>query len=188
MSWSGACRSAAATSERVGRWDPHLRWLYVLLLLASGYVVLDALLPTRVLSSRVVDAEELKVNVSSRRSAHANYVYWTVVSLDNGISFQTQNGASGFPIGSGIQVEVTRIRERVVRYQPPGNGRYGWNEVEAANKEFLAFPALAAVLSLLLLLPWWSMENRWLLNGLLILVLGAWLLTMVGTSVMTAFS
>lgn len=64
-----------------------------------------------------------------------------MVTLDNSLSFQTENGASDFPIGGSMSVEVPRLGKNVVRYQPPNHGRYGWGEVEAANKEFLAFPA-----------------------------------------------
>lgn len=173
------------------RWQRHLYWVYVILLITSAYVLTDAMLPTQVLSAHVQEANEMTVNVSSRSPRHyrtpPTYTHWSLVKLDNGIAFQTENGASAFPIGETMELEVTRLSRNVVRYKPPNNGRYGWNEVESANKEFLAFPALVAGLALLLLAPWWSLENRWLLHGLMGLVLVAWLLTLIGTGVMKSF-
>lgn len=159
-----------------------------MLLIASGYVLIDALLPLRTIAARIVEANEMSVNLSRKHDARPTYTHWTAVELDNGIAFQTENGASAFPIGERMEVEVSRLRSCVVRYKPPNNGRFGWNEVESANEEFLAFPALIAGLALLLLMPWWSLENRWLMHGLMGLVLVAWLLTLIGTGVITAFS
>ncbi len=166
------------------RWQRHLYGVYALLLIASGYVLIDALLPLRTISARIEEAHEMSVNVSSEYDTHANYSYWTLVKLDNGVTFQTENGASEFPTGGTMDVEVTALRNEVVRYKPPNNGRSGWYEVEGANREYLAFPAAVVILALLLLIPWWSLENRWLLHGIMVLVLVAWLLTLLGTGVM----
>lgn len=149
--------------------------------------MVDAFLPLRTLSARVQQAYEMRVNISSKNDPRPTYAYWTLVKLDNGMTFQTENRAAAFLIGETMDIQVTGMRSSVVRYKPPNNGRYGWNEVEGANKEFLAFPALVAGLALLLLIPWWSLENRWLLHVLIGLVLVAWLLTLLGTGGMRSF-
>jgi hypothetical protein len=197
MSTALSKRAPEEGIDRIGpahwtvRWQRHLYWVYAMLLIASGYVLTDAMLPTQVLSARVQEASEMTVNLSSRSRRHyrtrPTYTHWSLVKLDNGIAFQTENGASAFPIGGTMEVEVTALAKNVVRYKLPNYERFGWNEVEGANKEFLAFPVLVAGLALLLLAPWWSLENRWLMHGLMILVLVAWLLTLIGTGVMKAF-
>ena len=155
-----------------------------MLFFTSSYVLIDALLPLRTFTARIEEAHETSVNVSSEYDARAIYSYWTVVKLDNGVTFQTENGEADFPSGETMEVEVTALRNEVVRYKPPNNGRFGWNEVEGANKEYLAFPAAVATLALLLLIPGWSLENRWLMHGLVVLILVAWMLTLLGTGVM----
>lgn len=183
-----AAPATAGADYWFAHWNGRLRWLYLLLLLLSIYVIADTLLPTRKLTLRIEDASEIRVRNGSRRGTQGTHGLWAVVSLEKGIRFQTENGASAFPIGDRMDVEVTPMGHNVVRYFPPHNGRYGWAELAGANKEYLAFPVLVAGLTLLLFIPRWSLWNRLMLNGLVVVALAAWLITLIGTGVLKTFN
>ena len=168
------------------RWTKSLYAVYVLLLIASTYVIVDALLPTQIVSSQVEATSELEVNTSGRRNRAQTH--WTLVTLRNGIRFQTENRARDFPNGDTVDVEVTSFRNEVLSFKlRKAIGQY-WRQVEGANKEYLAFPASICLCSLLLLLPFWSEEKRMLLTAILGVMLVAWTLTLIGTGGMKSFN
>jgi hypothetical protein len=153
--------------------------VYLLLMLVSGLVLADAYRPPERVMSTVVDTDQVELNNSTKRTRIITY--WTVVTLANGARVQVQSTADVYALGDTLEVERTALLGEVLRYRHLRSVYPGWNEIALRDREYDAFPALVLCCCFLLLLPVREEQYRWVLHGLLMLLLFSWLLTMLGT-------
>lgn len=168
-------------------WSRRLSGLYVLLSALSAFILIDRSLPLRSAACAVSNATEMRVNISGSSTSRKVYTHWTLVTLKNGMRFQTEASAGLFPRGDTVDVEMTRFRKEVVRYRNRIGRTIDWNEVEGSKPEYLLYAAGTIVCGLLLLWPGWRVETRWLMNAILAILLVAWMVTLFGTGMMKSF-
>jgi hypothetical protein len=162
-------------------WSKRYIPLYLVLAAFAGYTVLDLCLSPVISTSTITEINAHRENYSSRRSpVHRT---WLVVHLADGITFQMRGGFRS-EVGDTLEVESTPLRHTVLSYRTSSMGRI---QLAGRYDENNLFPLLVLIVSLLLLLPVRSAEYRWALHGALLLLGGAWVITMIGTEGLTLF-
>ncbi len=161
-----------------------LGWVYLVLMIAMAMVITDRhLLPDMAIST-ITAAEQTKVE--TRSGGHTTITYWTVVDLSDGTRFQTQAVAGVFPIGDTLEVRQSALFGHTTAYRNLRRGG-SWVVLEASEEGFEGFPYLVLACCLLLLMPWWSEDNRLFLMGVLGVTAVAWIIMMLGTGGLLLF-
>lgn len=164
--------------------DP-LRWLYPVLIAGMLIILLDRHLPPERNGTRVLKAEQYAVNVSSgHRSRPPSFANWVLVTLEDGTRFQTERTAYEFPKGSELVIEKSALFDQVMRYRMPAVDGDRWSVPEQESEDYRPIPYLILVMSLLLLLPWWSLEYRYIGKGLLLVMVLSWTFILIGTGIL----
>lgn len=154
--------------------------IYGLVIAAAVIVILDTYLPPTRSASVVVDVSEFGSFVGGR-GGKGHMMYWSSIDLSNGKSIWTQRTAKNFTVGDTMDLDLSAVLRKVVRYRGPGTAIRPWYETEGMNKDFRPFPFAVVLFALLLFFPGWSGESRMLLRGVLGVTLIAWLITMAAT-------
>lgn len=168
-------------------WSKWHWWLYVLMILASASALGDAYLPPVRVDSTIQRSTPFEVSFSDapyhvRFSSKRKKIIeqWAVVTMANGSKFQIHGDAALFPPGDTIMLELTPLWKEVARYRRPAYPQATWTELSSRNKEYDAFPAGVLICALLLLVPFRTVQPRWYLHGILLLLTSAWLVTIIG--------
>jgi hypothetical protein len=161
--------------------DP-LRWLYPALIAGMSIVLLDRHLAPERVESKVVEVEQFDVNTSSSRFQSTSH--WVVVILEDGTRFQTKRTQYRFPDHIPLVIEKSALFGRVLRYQRPTVDTNEWALLEEEDEDFRPLPYLILAVSFLLLLPWWSLEYRYIGKGLLLVMVLSWTFILIGTGIL----
>lgn len=162
-----------------------LRWLNVWLIVVMSAVLLDKHLEPREVLSTISEAVQHQVRSGTRY--HSRTSYWVVVKLDNGMKFQTERLAKAFPKGLSVHVRSGAVFNSVQAYRIDLDGQR-WVVLETESEQFKPMPYAVLVLSIVLLAPWWSMETSWLIQGMQLTILVAWLFMLFGTGILVRLS
>lgn len=154
--------------------------IYVFVAVGGTIAVLDMYLPTSRKASTIVEVDEFGSRVAVR-GGHGYTRYWSSIDLANGKSIWTQRTANNFAKGDSMDVEVSAVMRKVVRYRGYRPGYTSWYATEGVNEKYRPLPFAAILFALILLLPWWSAETRMLFRGILLVVTAAWLITTIAT-------
>lgn len=153
---------------------------YVLVIIGGLLAVLDIYLPLTRTSSVVTDVTQYSSRVGGRGQRKTT-AYWSSVELANNKDIWTQRTADNFTHGDSIDVDITGVFGKVVRYRGHRPGYTTWYETESVNAKYRPFPFAAILFATLLLYPRWSSESRMLLRGILLVVVVAWVITTLAT-------
>lgn len=157
-----------------------LRWLYATVIVAGIITILDTYLPNTRTQSVVVEVSEFS-SFEGRKGGRGHRRYWSSIDLSNGKNIWTQRTSRNFAVGDTMEIDLSAVLRKVVRYRGPGTSVRPWYETESVNEDYRPFPFAVVLFALLLFYPRWSGESRLLLRGLLLVTLIAWLITMVAT-------
>lgn len=166
---------------------PVMHLANLLLALVMSVVVLDKHLPPLVERASVSETVQHKVKIRSRTKHRPMDTYWVVVKLDNGRKFQTERVAKVFPVGTELELRVGALLSGVQAYRMDRD-THPWVALETENEDFKPMPYAVIVFSILLLLPWWSVETRWVMQIIQITVLVAWMFMLFGTGILVRLS
>ena len=154
--------------------------VYVLVIIGSAFAALDFYLPLSRTSSVITQVKEYSSRAGSRGQGHT-MMYWSSLQLANDKDIWTQRTANNFATGDSMDVEVSAVLGKVIRYRGYRPGHNRWYSTEGAQTKYRPFPFAAMLFAALLLYTGWSSESRMLLRGILIVVTVAWVLTAVVT-------
>lgn len=147
-----------------------------LLLIVTGlFSIAESWLPARDVISRVRMVKE-----HGFRERGGTERYWSAVIMEDGSYIWTQRTADRFTPMDSFELRVTPIMGSVLRYREQGSS-HRWMEVEREDEAYRPFPYVVVLLGLLLMLPFWSADNRLFLQGLLLVVSGTWAMTLFAT-------
>lgn len=177
------------TSGRVPLSQDPLRWLYPVLIAGMLIVLLDRHLEPERIETRVLKAEQYAENVSSGHwSRPPSFANWVLVTLEDGTRFQTERTAYEFRKGTELVIEKSALFDLVVRYRMPAVDGDRWSLPEQQSDDYRPIPYLILVMCCLLLLPWWSLEYRYIGKGLLLIMVVSWTFILIGTGILKMFA
>ena len=158
----------------------HLRWLYAIVLVGGVVAILDTYLPTKRATSVIERVSEFS-SFESHRGGRGRTRYWSSIDLRNGKNIWTQRTANNFAVGDTIEIDISAVVGKVVRYNSHASAFGTWVGTEEIKEEYRPFPFVAVLIALLLFYPKWSTESRMLLHGVLFVTLVAWMIIMAAT-------
>ncbi|MGV9013666.1 MAG: hypothetical protein ACOH13_13825 [Flavobacteriales bacterium] len=151
-----------------------------LLLIVTGlFSIAESWLPARDVVSRIRIVKEHGFN-EGHQGSPAITRFWSAVIIEDGSYIWTQRTADQFAPLDSFDLHVTPIMGTVLSYRQHGS-THRWMEVERENEAYRPFPYVVVLVGLLVLLPFWSAENRLFLQGLLLVVSATWALTQFAT-------
>ncbi len=151
-----------------------------LLLIVTGlFSIAESWLPAREVVSRVRIVKEQGFKEGHDGSPTTTR-FWSAVIMEDGSYIWTQRTADRFTPMDSFELRVTPIMGSVLRYREQGSS-HRWMEVEREDEAYRPFPYVVVLLGLLLMLPFWSADNRLFLQGLLLVVSGTWAMTLFAT-------
>ncbi len=168
--------SRLATKASHGR----LAWIHGLLLIACCVLLHDRLAPRELRMRTVAKVDLVDVNESTRRNR--NVQHWAVVHLTGGGTLEHASGVGVFHVGDTLEVEERPWTGEVCRYRFTRGLGSAWNNLIRANddQESTVVLGVVALLSALLLLPWWNPSARVALQGVQIVFLIVWFVYLLG--------
>ena len=154
--------------------------IYLLLIVVGALAIMDLYLPAKRGSGVITDVTEIGSMVRNKGSK-GHMMYWSSIKLDTGKKIWTQRTANNFTVGDSMDVDLSAVLGKVVRYRGYRPSYRQWYETEGQKEEYRPFPFAMVLFALLLLYPAWSTENRMLLRGILVVILIAWLIVMLAS-------
>ncbi|MBX2980029.1 MAG: hypothetical protein KF905_12095 [Flavobacteriales bacterium] len=159
-----------------------VRLIYVLVIIGGLTSVLDTNLPTHRRATVIVQVSEFGSFEGRHYGVGSGHMrYWSNIYLLNGSRIWTQRTANNFAVGDSIDVDLSAITSKVVRYRSYRTSSTKWYPTESVKEQYRPFPFTALLFAILLLFPRWSPETRMLLRGILFVVVIAWLVTLIAT-------
>ncbi len=152
--------------------EGRIRWFYPVLALIMAVIIVDRLLPEKAIITEVKERHD--------HSTRSHTI--TVVETADGSSFQTLKSPGNFRPGGWIELRNTPILGNTVSFRL-FDCDHCWHGVEAESSEYRPLPYLVLIGAVLLLFSGWKTETRWLIKGLMLMALFAWLLILLATGV-----
>lgn len=163
------------------------RWLYALITLFSGTVVVDHSLPVRNVSLAVIDERGYQERVGSPHDSwdyghhRSTTINATLLRLSDGTTLQLSSVGDLIGAGDTIELQRTPLLKDPLQYRKKSSRVRRWVEVDSNKLEHRIYPYLVLAFSSLLLFNWRSDEIRWSLMAGSGLMLVCWFLVMAGT-------
>jgi|GEM_PF-2672361 len=162
-------------------------WLYLLITLFSGTIVVDHLLPANTQHLSVMDERSYQERVGSRRGRwdyaehRSTTINATVLRLSDGTTLQLSSLGDFISNGDTLEVERTPLWKKPLHYRKKKAHSSKWQEVDSNKIDYRPYPYIVVACAFLLLFPWRSDNWRWSLQAGLALMLVCWLVVIIGT-------
>jgi hypothetical protein len=161
-----------------------IRWLYLLLTVSSGSIVLDHILPATIDHLTVISERSYQERVGSPvryRTYPPSTINSNILRLSDGTVLQLSSLGDFIVEGDTLEVERTPLWKEPLQYRKQKARGNNWYEVDSNKVDYRPYPYIVCALAFLLLFPWRWDNLRWSLQAGLALMLVCWLVVMIGT-------
>ena len=159
-------------------------WLYLLLTLSSGSIVVDHILPATVDHLLVINERSYQERVGSA-DRYPTYPPTTINSnilrLSDGTVLQLSFLGDLISEGDTLEVERTPFWKEPLQYRKKKARGTNWYEVDSNKIDYRPYPYIVFAFAFLLLFSWRSDNLRWTLQAGLVVMLVCWLVVIIGT-------
>lgn len=163
------------------RYSDKLWWLWLLLTLTCGGVVLDHLLEPVTHQLTLVGERHYQEISGFRRSSRIESINANVLRFSDGTVLQVGSVNDWISIGDTLEVQRTPLFSQPLQFRKKKARSGDWQEAQSNKLEHRPYPYIVFACAFLLLFPWPSDTWRWSLQGVIVLTLVGWLLMMIGT-------
>ncbi len=175
-------RSALGLMARV----VNMYWVYAVLALLSGSVVLDHSLPAETVHLAVSDERAYQERAGSYHrewsgTSRTTTINANVLRLSDGTVLQLSSLGDFIAAGDTLEVRRTWMLEAPLEYRKRGSKEQRWSPIDSNKIDYRIYPYLVFAFSFLMLFPWPSGYIRWSLQVGAILMTFCWLISLIGT-------
>ncbi len=155
--------------------------IYLLVLVAAVLAALDAYLPVDHGSSVVQEVSEHGFRTGGGEADAGLMHYWSSIDLANGKNIWTQRTANNFGVGDSMDIALSAVFGKVVRYRSHRPSCGSWYATESANEKYRPLPFVVIACALVLFYPGWSTDTRMFFRAALFAVVATWLIILIAT-------